>query len=86
MMYLARNQQQLGNVIRRHRQKCGYTQAAHAELAGVRQGTISMIESGSTDARIDTLFTVLAALNLEFQVAQRTQIELEAIIDDEILD
>ncbi|MEX0693332.1 MAG: helix-turn-helix transcriptional regulator [Rhodospirillales bacterium] len=85
MMHLARNQKQLGNIIRRHRQKNGLTQAVLAKRTGLRQSTISMIESGDTDARIDTLFAILAALNLEFHVAQRTQTDLNDIIDDEIL-
>jgi HTH-type transcriptional regulator/antitoxin HipB len=39
----------------------------------LRQETISLIETGNPSARIETLLAVLAALNLEFQIAPRSQ-------------
>ena len=45
--------------MREHRERAGLSQAELAELAGVRQATISGIESGRT-SRID--FAVLDAL------------------------
>jgi HTH-type transcriptional regulator/antitoxin HipB len=40
---------------------------------GLRQETISLIETGSPSTRIETLLMVLAALDLEFQIAPRSK-------------
>lgn len=73
MADLARNSKQIGNTVRRTRKKLGLTQAALGERAGLRQETISLIESGSGGTRIETLLTVLAALDLELQIAPRSK-------------
>jgi len=70
---LARSPKQLGNVIRRHRKRLGLNQSELGERAGLRQETISLIETGNPAVRLDTLLAVLAALNLEFQIAARSQ-------------
>ena len=73
MAELARNPKQIGNTVRRTRKKLGLTQAALGEKAGLRQETISLIESGNTSTRLETLLTVLAALDLELQIAPRSK-------------
>lgn len=73
MSDLARSPKQLGNLIRRQRKKMGLSQAALGEKAGVRQGTVSIIETGNPAARFDTLLALLAALDLEFRVAPRSR-------------
>jgi HTH-type transcriptional regulator/antitoxin HipB len=70
---LARNPKQLGNIIRRHRKRLGLSQSALGSRAGLRQETISLIENGNPATRLDTLLAVLAALDLEFQIAPRTR-------------
>jgi HTH-type transcriptional regulator / antitoxin HipB len=72
-MQLARNAKQIGNEIRRQRKKRNLTQKALADLVGLRQATISEIESGHPAARLDTILNVLAALDLEFQIAPRSR-------------
>jgi len=72
-MQLARNAKQIGNEIRRRRKKRNLTQTALADLVGLRQATISEIESGHPAARLDTILNVLAALDLEFQIAPRSR-------------
>jgi len=72
-MQLARNAKQIGNEIRRQRKKRNLTQTALADLVGLRQATISEIESGHPAARLDTILNVLAALDLEFQIAPRSR-------------
>jgi HTH-type transcriptional regulator/antitoxin HipB len=39
----------------------------------MRQPTVSLIESGNPAARIDSVLALLAALDLEFQVAPRSR-------------
>lgn len=71
MVNLARSPEQIGNTIRRARKKIGMTQAKLGEKTGLRQGTISQIESGSPETKLETILTVLAALDLELNITQR---------------
>lgn len=82
MSDLARSPKQLGNLIRRQRKKMGLSQAELGEKAGVRQGTVSVIETGNPAARLDTLLAVLAALDLEFRVASRSRDASLTTIED----
>ena len=81
METIARTPLQLGNSIRERRRKLGLTQEQLAEKVGVRQRTISDVESAGA-ARIDTLLRMLVALDLELLVRPRTRgsaNEIEAI-------
>lgn len=73
MSDLARSPKQLGAVIRRRRKRLGLNQTQVGERAGLRQETISLMESGSPAARLGTVLAVLAALDLEFQIVTRSQ-------------
>lgn len=73
MNQLARDPKQLGNIVRRARRKLKWTQSVLGAKTGLRQETISLIENGHSAARIETLLAILAALDLEFQVAPRTK-------------
>lgn len=72
MNSLARDPKQIGNAIRRARKSQGLSQTELGVRAAMRQETISLIETGNPAARIETLLAILAALNLEFQVAPRS--------------
>ena len=72
METIARTPHQLGNSIRERRRKLGLTQEQLAEKVGVRQRTISDVESAGT-ARVDTLLRMFVALDLELLVRQRTR-------------
>ena len=63
---------QLGNSIRERRRKLGLTQEQLAEKFGVRQRTISDVESAGA-ARTDTLLRMLGAPDLELLVRPRTK-------------
>jgi len=67
----ARTPRQIGNLIRRARKQRGWSQSQLAERVGVRQGTISLIETGNPATKLETLLAILAALDLELQVASR---------------
>ena len=69
----ARDPKQIGNSIRRARKKRALSQKELGEKTGLRQETISLIENGNATTRIETLLSVLAALDLEFQIASRSK-------------
>jgi len=73
MSDLARTPQQLGTTLRRHRKRLGLSQTELGDRAGLRQETISLIETGHPAARLDTLLAVLAVLDLEFRIAARSR-------------
>lgn len=73
MSDLARDPKQIGNTIRRARKKLGLSQKELGDKAGLRQGTISGIESGASSTRLETLLAVLSAVGLEFQIAPRSK-------------
>jgi len=73
MSDLARNPKQIGTVIRRQRKRLDLNQSELGERAGLRQETISLIENGNPASRLDTILAVLAALDLEFQIAPRSR-------------
>ena len=73
MAELARSATQLGAVIRRKRRKRALTQKQVGELAGIRQASISKIENGNLYTQLDTILRVLAALDLELTVDNRSK-------------
>lgn len=72
METLARTPLQIGNAIRERRRKLGLTQVQLAEKVGVRQRTISDIESAGA-ARLETLLRAFGALDLEILIRPRTK-------------
>jgi HTH-type transcriptional regulator/antitoxin HipB len=81
MIDLARNPRQLGNLVRRARKLRGWSQTQLGDRAGLRQETISLIETGNPATRLDTILAVLAALDLELRVAPRSKGRASAIED-----
>jgi HTH-type transcriptional regulator/antitoxin HipB len=70
---LARNAGQIGNALRRRRKLLKLSQKQLCERTGLRQATISSLEVGNRNAGLDTLVTVMAALDLELVVRDRTK-------------
>lgn len=70
---LARTPGQIGNLVRRARKSHRLTQAQLGEKAGLRQETISLIETGNPATRLDTILAILAALDLEFRITKRSK-------------
>lgn len=82
MSDLARTPGQIGNLVRRTRKSRRLTQAQLGDRAGLRQETISLIETGNPAARLKTILAVLAALDLELRIVPRSRgdaAELEEI-------
>jgi HTH-type transcriptional regulator/antitoxin HipB len=81
MSLIARSPKQLGNVIQRTRRQLGLTQTQLANLAGLRQEKVSIIESGQDGAKLSTIFALLAALNLEITLDARSGKSAKSIED-----
>lgn len=73
MDQITRTSKQLGAVLQRYRKARGLTQEALAARIRLRQATISAFENSVTNARLETLFDMLAALNLELVVRPRSK-------------
>lgn len=59
-----------GQFIRNERRKRDLSQKELSEITGVRQATISKIENGNKNARIDTLFKIIKKLGFRFEIAE----------------
>jgi len=70
---ITRTPKQLGTVLQSYRKAANLTQEALAARIRLRQATISALENSATDARLGTLFDMLAALNLELVVRPRSK-------------
>lgn len=81
MTEMARSPNQIGNLIRRARKQRQWSQTQLGEKAGLRQETISLIEAGNPATKLDTILSVLAALDLEFRIAPRSKSQSNAIED-----
>ena len=73
MTNLARNPKQIGNLVRRARKSRGWSQTELGDKAGLRQETISLIETGNPATKLETILAVLAALDLEFHITPRSK-------------
>ena len=71
MNQIARTPKQIGAIIQRQRRLKNLTQTDLAERSGLRQEKISMIEVGHTGTRIETICTLLAALDLDITITPR---------------
>jgi HTH-type transcriptional regulator/antitoxin HipB len=71
MVKLARSPKQLGMLIHNARVSRNLTQQALADLVGTGQKTISRIESGHPGTKLDTLFGIITALDLELNLEPR---------------
>lgn len=72
-----RNDKELGEAIRAERTKKGLRQVDLARKASVRQALISELENGATNARVETVLKVLAALDLDFAIVPRRKAEFD---------
>jgi len=73
MKDLARDPRQVGNLVRRARKKQGLSQSQLGDKAGLRQETISLIETGHPAAKLQTILGILAALDLELRIVPRAK-------------
>lgn len=79
---IARTTKYLGNVLRKARKIQNLTQADLAARAGVWQRTVSNVVTSASGAKVDTIFDLFAALDLELHTVPRSKMtpgELEEI-------
>jgi len=67
-----RSAEQLGRALARLRREGGLTQAELGRLAGLRQATISSVESGAPGTEVSTVFAILAVLGAQIVLEGRT--------------
>jgi HTH-type transcriptional regulator/antitoxin HipB len=73
MDQIARTTKDLGNVLRQARKARNLTQADLAARAGIWQRTVSNIETSASGAKVDTIFDLLAALDLDLHIVPRSK-------------
>lgn len=78
-----RSEVELGNAMRRIRKLKDMTQAEVGDRVRLRQGTISSMESGNPNSRIDTLMSVLQALDLEIIIRSRRATAVDGFAGDD---
>ena len=61
----------LGMILRSARKQKSLSQTEAGKSVGIDQPTMSKIERGESHARVDTLFRLLAALDMEMIVRPR---------------
>ena len=71
MDYVARTPKQLGPILRSIRVERGLTQKEAGAKVGLKQSTVSAIESDSARTSVDTLYKLLSALELELVVRDK---------------
>lgn len=81
MMQSARTVKQIGAIIRRARRSAGMTQAALGAKIGMRQATVSKLESGEPATQLVTLLDVLSALGMEIVIDKRGRFAAKDIED-----
>ncbi len=75
MQNIIRTSQQLGAILRRIRRNYNLSQSELGEKAGLWQETISKVENGAPGTKLETIFAILAALDLEVVVTPRSKSE-----------
>jgi HTH-type transcriptional regulator/antitoxin HipB len=76
-----RSAELLGAALKRLRMKRGISQAELGNKAGLRQGTISKVESGAKNTEIATIYSICAALGLELILRPRSQGKANEILE-----
>ena len=72
MEQLVNSPKSLGNAIKRQRKTKKLSQTETGSTYKLEQSTISSIEQGAPGTRLETLFRVLAALDLELVIRPKT--------------
>ncbi|MFH8136015.1 helix-turn-helix domain-containing protein [Pantoea osteomyelitidis] len=63
----------LAHAIRNERKKQPLSQVETADNVGLKQATLSALENNPDGIRLDTLFKILSALNLQLTIVPRGQ-------------
>lgn len=77
MEQLVYSPESLGQVIKRQRKAKRLTQKQAGASFRIEQSTVSSIEQGAAGTQLDTLFRMLAALDLEMVIRAKHPSDLE---------
>jgi HTH-type transcriptional regulator / antitoxin HipB len=69
---LIHSSKELAIVMQDNRKTKKLTQAAIGDRVGLKQATVSAFENNPDGTKLETLFKILAALDLELQIVSRT--------------
>lgn len=72
MEQLVHSPKSLGKALERRRRQLGLNQTEAGKPFLIEQSTVSNIEHGAEGTRLETLFRVLAALDLEMIIQSKT--------------
>lgn len=72
---------ELSVLMQNQRLEKSYSQNQVADLASVRQATVSSFESNPANAKLETLFKLLSALDLELDVRPKGQANPDVKLD-----
>ena len=61
----------LSEMLRDHRHRQNRSQTRVAEDIGIKQATVSALENRPGKSKVETLFKVLSALNLELHICEK---------------
>lgn len=73
MKHIARTPDNIGHALRNARKKKRLSQKEVASISGIWQETISKIENGSPGTKLETIFDLCAALDLELLITDRSK-------------
>ncbi|QTD57291.1 helix-turn-helix domain-containing protein [Parasphingorhabdus cellanae] len=73
MSQMARSPKQLGVAIQQQRFKRAMSQSELAKLTGTSQKTISKVENGNPATKIETVFALMAALDMQMTLLSRSK-------------
>lgn len=71
MDYIARTPEQLGQILKSCRAEQKLSQQAAGAKVGLKQSTISVVESDAARTSVETLYKLLSALQLELVLRDR---------------
>lgn len=74
-----RSARELALVVASRRKKLGLTQTQAGDLVGVLQKTLSAFETKPETTKLDTLFRILSAMQLELQIIPKEKKEKSVI-------
>ena len=77
----ARTPQQVGDALKRFRKLKKLTQREISSKIGLRQATISSVESGDAGTQLKTLTEILKSMDLELVIRDRTKGDDTALED-----
>ena len=73
MDYVARVPQQLGSILKSCRAQRELTQRAAGARVGLKQSTVSAIETDASRTSVESLYKLLSALDLELVIRDKRE-------------